>query len=71
MKFKTNAKCMGCVTVIRKKLISVAPESAWEFDLNSPDKVMTYVGDKPLSDVDARTVVQLVSAAGFEISRIE
>ena len=41
MEFKTNAKCMGCVSVIRKSLAIIAPESSWEFELDSPDKRMT------------------------------
>lgn len=70
MEFKTNAKCMGCVSVIRKSLAIIAPESSWEFELDSPDKRMTYVGKSTLSEAEALQVIKLVEAAGFKIERI-
>ena len=70
MKFRTNAKCMGCVAVIRKALLPIASESSWEFELDSPDKLMTYVGDSSLSETDVMQVIKLVEAAGFKIERL-
>lgn len=71
MKFKTNARCMGCVSVIRKKLSSIAPEEMWEFDLSSEDKTMTYIGAEPLTATDAETIKVAVESAGFKIEQIE
>lgn len=66
MKFKTNAKCGGCTAAILKVLTEIAPESAWEFDLSSPDKTLTYVGDAPAPD--AAAVVAVIEKAGFKAS---
>lgn len=68
MKFKTNAKCMGCVSAIRTSLEDLAPASCWEFDLNSPDRIMTYIGENPL---DAEIICRKVEAAGFKCVPIE
>lgn len=39
MKFKTNAKCGGCVAAIGAKLNKLVKEDEWSVDLKSPDKV--------------------------------
>jgi len=66
MKFKTNAKCGGCTSAILKAIDSLAPASAWEFDLASPDKTLTYVGDAPVPD--AFSVMSAIEKAGFKAS---
>ncbi len=66
MKFKTNAKCGGCTSAILKAIDSLAPASAWEFDLASPDKTLTYVGDAPAPD--ASSVMSAIEKAGFKAS---
>lgn len=66
MKFKTNAKCGGCTSAILKAIDSLAPASAWEFDLASPDKTLTYVGDAPAPD--ASSVMSAIEKAGFKES---
>ena len=37
LKFKTNAKCGGCVAAIGAKLNKLVKEDAWSIDLKSPD----------------------------------
>lgn len=66
MKFKTNAKCGGCEAAIRMKLNGVLPESNWNLDLNSPDKVLTVNGE-----VSASAIIEAVKDAGFQIEQID
>ncbi|MDL2255818.1 heavy-metal-associated domain-containing protein [Parabacteroides sp. OttesenSCG-928-K15] len=61
MKFKTNAKCGGCVAAIRTKLNEVVPEEKWSIDLNSPEKTLTVEGDYA-----PEAVIEAVKAAGFK-----
>lgn len=68
MKFKTNAKCMGCVTAIINALAPIASADRWTFDLNSPDKTLTYDGEA--DDALAGRVIALINAAGFKAERI-
>ncbi len=71
IRFKTNAKCMGCVSVIRKALSSISPESSWVFDLESEDKTMSYEGAKDLSESDITEIIRLVETAGFKITKLD
>ena len=66
MKFKTNAKCGGCVAAIGEELNKIMAEEDWSIDLGSPDRVLTVT-----SSVDADKVVQCVTAAGFRAEVIE
>ncbi len=61
MKFKTNAKCGGCVTAIGNKLNEVIDSSEWSIDLASPDRILTVTADIP-----SARVVQAVESAGFK-----
>ena len=40
MKFKTNAKCGGCVVAIGTKLNKLVKEDQWFIDLKSPEKIL-------------------------------
>ncbi|MCM1291910.1 MAG: heavy-metal-associated domain-containing protein [Prevotella sp.] len=69
MKFKTNAKCQGCASAIRSALAEIAPAQSWDFDLQSPDKTMTYKD----SDNDTELAAKIISAvekAGFKAELI-
>ena len=59
-KFKTNAKCGGCVAAIGAELNKLMPAQNWSIDLSSPDKTLSVKSD--LSD-DA--ILDAVSRAGF------
>lgn len=64
-KFKTTAKCGGCVNAIAGKLDKVMARSEWEIDLASPGRVMTVNSEVP----DA-VIIENVQAAGFRIEKI-
>lgn len=68
MKFKTNAKCMGCVQAIRTVLKGIAPSQDWTFDLDSPDKTLTYSGN---GNPDAAEIIAAIKDAGFEASQLD
>ncbi len=61
LRFKTNAKCGGCVAAIGAKLNKLVAEDAWSIDLNSPDKTLTVSTDLP-----AEHILSAVSEAGFK-----
>lgn len=60
LRFKTNAKCGGCVAAIGAELSKLVKEDAWSIDLKSPDKTLTVTTDLP-----AETILSAVSGAGF------
>ena len=61
LRFKTNAKCGGCVNKIGSELSRKVLPKDWSIDLNSPDRVLTVQTDLP-----AETIVSLVNTAGFK-----
>lgn len=65
MKFKTTAKCGGCVAAIGAKLNKVVKDNAWSIDLKSPDKVLEVT-----TDVPAETIVAAVTEAGFKAEQL-
>lgn len=64
-KFKTNAKCGGCVSAIGAKLNELIPADSWRIDLASPDKVLYVTADLP----DER-IIEAVSRAGFVAKKL-
>lgn len=64
-KFKTNAKCGGCVAKIEATLNTAVARDQWNIDLTTPDRVLTITCD--LSDDD---IVRLFTAAGFKAEKI-
>ena len=65
LKFKTNAKCVGCVSAIVYKLNKLVKDEAWSIDVKSPDKTLTITTDLP-----AETILSAVSEAGFKASAL-
>lgn len=65
MKFKTNAKCGGCVAAIGEKLNKVIKENEWNIDLNSPDKTLTVT-----ADVTPDSIIKAVNEAGFKAEEL-
>ena len=66
-KFKTNAKCGGCVSAIGTALEKNGVASgAWSLDLTLPDKVLTVEGD-----LAAAEIVRIVAEAGFRAEALE
>jgi len=68
MKFKTNAKCAGCVGAIKRGLSVLAPAEEWNIDLDSNDRILTYTGTK---DIPSAEIVRMVEGAGFQCTPIE
>ena len=64
-KFKTNAKCGGCVAKIEASLHTAVARDQWDIDPTPPDRVPPIPRD--LSDDD---IVRLVTAAGFKAEKI-
>ena len=65
MKFKTSAKCGGCVAKIDAALEGRLPDGSWNIDLSSPDRILTVEADVPEEES-----VTLVKSAGFKAERI-
>lgn len=61
LKFKTNAKCGGCVARIGAELNKSVGGGNWNIDLNTPEKVLTVTSDKKSAEI-----VALVQAAGYK-----
>ncbi len=59
MKFKTNAKCGGCVSAIGNKLNEIMKADDWSIDLAT--KILEVK-----ADVSAEQVVKTVESAGFK-----
>lgn len=65
MRFKTNAKCGGCVAAIGTKMNRLVKDNEWSIDLKSPDKVLEVTADVP-----ADKVVAAVTEAGFKAEQL-
>ena len=64
-KFKTNAKCGGCVAKIEASLSTAVSRDKWNIDLSVPERTLTI--DCDLSDDE---IVELVNAAGFKAEKL-
>lgn len=65
MKFKTNAKCGGCVAAIGSQLNKLVKDNEWSIDLKSPDKVLEVTDDVP-----ADKIIAAVADAGFKAEQL-
>lgn len=66
MKFKTNAKCSGCVAAIGAKLNALMSSDDWSIDLSDPNKVLEVKN----TAIDAETVLASVKEAGFKVEQL-
>ncbi|HJA16110.1 MAG TPA: heavy-metal-associated domain-containing protein [Candidatus Butyricimonas faecavium] len=64
-RFKTTAKCGGCVAKIGETLGKVVTRDQWDIDLSTSDRVLTITSD--LSDDQ---VIELVKEAGFKAEKL-
>lgn len=72
MRFKTSAKCGGCVNAITNALKPLASTDNWQFDLTSPDKVLTYTGTiEGDENAFAQKVTELVATVNHKAERID
>ena len=60
-RFKTNAKCGGCVARIGETLNKIVPAESWSIDLSTPERILTVTSD--LSDGE---IVRTVEQAGYK-----
>ena len=65
IRYRTSAKCNGCVSAIAGKLDEIMGREDWNIDLKSPDRVLTVK-----SDVAEEEIVSRVKGLGFKIERI-
>lgn len=64
-RYRTSAKCNGCVSAIAGKLDEIMGREDWNIDLKSPDRVLTVK-----SNVAEEEIVSRVKGLGFKIERI-
>jgi copper chaperone len=64
-KFKTNAKCGGCVAAIGAKLNTLMASDDWSIDLADPNKVLEVK-----VDIAPATVIAAVKEAGFKAEQL-
>ncbi len=64
-KYRTSAKCNGCVNAIAGKLDEIMGRGDWNIDLTSPDRVLTVKSDVPDEEIISR-----VKGLGFKIERL-
>lgn len=61
-KFKTNLKCINCVTKVKTQLDSAAEITSWTVDLKSPDRILTVEA----KDEEAVALIERILAdAGY------
>lgn len=66
LKFKTNIKCMGCVSAVSPALNEAVGADNWQVDLLTPDKQLTVMAD----DQEAETVVAAIEKAGYKAEQL-
>lgn len=67
LKLKTTIKCSGCIAKATPFLNEAVGEDNWEVDVQNPDKVLTIVSDKELSEQE---VIKAVQDAGFKAEKL-
>ncbi len=65
-KFKTTAKCGGCVAKIEEELRKITNSGTWEFDLSHPDKTLTIT-----TSLSPQEVAKIISDAGYKAEEIK
>jgi copper chaperone CopZ len=64
-KFRTDIKCMGCVSKVTPHLNEAVGENNWEVDINNPAKILTVK-----NEADAAKVKEAVNKAGFKVEAL-
>ncbi|WP_207532522.1 heavy-metal-associated domain-containing protein [Desertivirga arenae] len=65
LKFKTNIKCMGCISTVTPVLNEKAGTDKWKVDLQDPDKTLVVE-----SDTKAEEIVEALKGVGYNAERI-
>lgn len=66
MKFKTNAKCGGCVAAIGAKLNKIMAPDDWSITLTDPARTLEVTADVP-----AEKIMEAVKEAGFKAEQLQ
>lgn len=64
-RFKTNAKCGGCVSAIGAKLNNLMASEEWSINLADPNKVLEVK-----ADIAPEIVLAAVAEAGFKAEQL-
>lgn len=64
-RFKTNAKCGGCVSAIGAKLNKLMTPDKWSINLADPNKVLEVK-----ADISPDIVIAAVTEAGFKAEQL-
>lgn len=60
-KYKTTAKCQGCIAKIAPFLNEIMTQDQWSIDLSTPDKILTVTSDCP-----DNVILEALQKAGFK-----
>lgn len=66
-KFKSNLKCMGCVSAIKPFMDSLVEINSWKVDLENPDKIIEIETDKTPDKELLSKVISGVKEKGYQI----
>jgi copper chaperone len=66
LKFKSNIKCMGCVSRVTPVLNNAESIEKWNVDIYNPQKTLTVETDS----LNAKEVADLLEKAGFTAEEI-
>lgn len=64
-RFKTNAKCSGCVSAIGVKLNKLMAPEDWSINLANPNKELEVK-----ADISPEAVIAAVTEAGFKAEQL-
>ncbi len=65
-RFKTNIKCMGCVSKVTPVMNEEVGVDNWEVDTQSLDKILTVKG----IGIDSSDVIHAIESTGFKLEII-
>lgn len=66
LKFKTNIKCMGCISKVTPVLDKDTEIAKWEVDVLNPEKVLTV----ETTHADSQKIIETIERAGFKAEKI-
>lgn len=67
LKFKTSAKCEGCVQSLSKYLNGAIKDGSWNFDLSVSPSILTVKTE----NLNKEDIISVVERAGYRIAFIE
>ena len=65
IKFKTDIKCMGCVSQVTPHLNETIGQENWEVDITNPSKILTVKGES-----NENKIKEALQKAGFKAEKI-